>query len=98
MADDEGGCYDQIARFLTYLPDHGGILPPILPSTDNPDRPCPELREAIPRRRQRSYDIRSIITRLMDKDSFFEIGRFWGKTVVVGLARLDGRPVGVFAE
>jgi acetyl-CoA carboxylase carboxyltransferase component len=98
MAADERGCYEQIAAFLTYLPNHGGVLPPVVPSTDDCNRQCPELREAIPRRRQRSYDVRAIITQLVDKDSFFEIGRFWGRAVVIGLARLDGRPVGIFAE
>jgi acetyl-CoA carboxylase carboxyltransferase component len=98
MAPDERGCYDQIAQFLSYVPNHGGVLPPVLPTTDDPNRSCPELREAIPRRRQRSYDVRGIIKRLVDQDSFFEIGKLWGRTVVVGLARLGGRPVGVFAE
>ncbi|OQV01258.1 Carboxyl transferase domain-containing protein [Cladophialophora immunda] len=98
LAADERGCYDQIAQFLQYVPNHGGVLPPVVPSTDEPNRLCPELREAIPRRRQRSYDVRSIINHLVDRESFFEIGRLWGRTVVVGLARLGGRPVGIFAD
>jgi acetyl-CoA carboxylase carboxyltransferase component len=44
------------------------------------------------------YPIHPIITALVDKNSFFEIGSYWGKNIVVGLARLDGRPVGVFAN
>ncbi|OAP56373.1 propionyl-CoA carboxylase beta chain [Fonsecaea erecta] len=98
LAADERGCYDQIAQFLQYVPNHGGVLPPVVPATDDPNRKCPELRESIPRRRQRSYDVRSIINHLVDRESFFEIGRLWGRTVVVGLARLGGRPVGIFAE
>jgi acetyl-CoA carboxylase carboxyltransferase component len=97
-AQDEKGCYDQIAQFLMYVPNNGGVLPPVEPSTDSSDRHCPELREAIPRRRQRMFLVRPIIQSLVDRGSFFEIGANWGKTVVVGLARMDGRPVGIFAD
>ena len=98
MAADEKGCYEQIARFLTYVPNHGGVLPPTVKSTDDPNRACIELRSVIPRRRQRMYQVRTIITQMVDTDSFFEVGPYWGKTVVVGLARLQGRPVGIIAN
>ena len=44
------------------------------------------------------YEVRPIIREFVDKDSFFEIGPYWGNTVVVGFARLHGRPVGIFAN
>ena len=98
VAPNEKGCYDQIAQFLSYLPNHGGELPPVLLSTDDGHRHCPELRTTIPRRRQRSYQIRDIIEPLVDKGSWFEIGPHWGRTIVVGLARLGGYPIGVVAD
>lgn len=98
LAADEKGCYEQIAQFLSYVPNHGGVLPPVVESDDDPKRLCPELRTAIPRRRQRMYEVRPIIRSIVDKDSFFEIGPHWGKTVVVGFGRLHGRPVGIFAN
>lgn len=98
LAPDEKGCYEQIAQFLSYVPNHGGLLPPVLPATDDPNRQCPDLRTAIPRRAQRMYEVRPIIESLVDQGSFFEIGPYWGNTVVVGLARLGGRPVGIFAD
>ncbi|KAK5175519.1 uncharacterized protein LTR77_000658 [Saxophila tyrrhenica] len=98
VAPNEKGCFDQIADFLSYVGNHGGLLPPVSPSQDGPDRKCPELRTAIPRRRQRMYEVRPIIRSLVDKDSFFEIGPYWGNTVVVGFARFNGRPVGLFAN
>jgi acetyl-CoA carboxylase carboxyltransferase component len=98
LAADERGCYNQIAQFLSYVPNHGGVLPPVISSQDDPNRACPDLRMAIPRRRNRMYEVRPIIMSLVDIDSFFEIGPYWGKTVVVGFARLSGRPVGIFAD
>ena len=98
MAPDEKGCYEQIAQFLQYVPNHGGVPPPTVKSNDDPNRSCLELRSVIPRRRQRMYQVRTIVTQMVDKDSWFEIGPYWGKTVVVGLARLHGRPIGVVAN
>lgn len=43
------------------------------------------------------YDPRKIITSVIDSDSWFEIGALWGTTAIVGLARLDGRPVGIIS-
>lgn len=97
-ASNEKGCYEQIARFLSYMPNHGCTLPPIIRSGDPAERKTPELREAIPRRLQRAYQVRPIIQSFVDKDSFFEIGAGWGRTAVVGLARIDGYPVGIFAD
>jgi acetyl-CoA carboxylase carboxyltransferase component len=98
VAPNEQGCFAQIADFLSYVPDHGGMLPPVLPCDDDPNRQCPDLRSAIPRRAQRMYEVRPIIESIVDKGSWFEIGPYWGNTVVVGLARLAGRPVGIFAN
>src|ERR1700753_3341434 len=72
-APDEKGCYDQIATFLSSVPNHGGVLPPCIASSDDAGRSCPELRTAIPRRRQRGYQVRRIINSMVDEGSFFEI-------------------------
>ena len=98
VAKDEKGCYEMIAKFLSYVPNHGGVLPPKGEVIDDPYRRVEELRSIIPRRTQRSYRIRDIIEPLVDKGSWFEIGPYWGRTIVVGLARLGGYPVGVVAD
>ncbi|MBL8208472.1 MAG: methylmalonyl-CoA carboxyltransferase, partial [Blastocatellia bacterium] len=46
----------------------------------------------------RTYDVRKVVQLALDRDSFFEMGRFYGKPVVIGLARLNGYPVGVMAN
>src|SRR5690606_11343691 len=38
------------------------------------------------------------IEAVVDRDSWFEIGRGWGKSVITGLARLDGWPVALLSE
>ena len=51
----------------------------------------------IPRDRRRAYDVRRILALVLDRDSFFEIGEFYGRPLVTGLARLNGYAVGVLA-
>ena len=53
--------------------------------------------EAIPRDRRKVYKMRPIIEALVDRGSFFEIGRMFGRSIITGLARLDGLPVAVMA-
>lgn len=105
-APDEAGCFAQIARFLSYVPDCGlNALPPVAssssssdPEYDPPDRDVTALRRLIPRRRQRAYAMARLIETVLDQGSWFEIGAGWGHTAVVGLGRLAGRPVGIIAN
>jgi acetyl/propionyl-CoA carboxylase alpha subunit/acetyl-CoA carboxylase carboxyltransferase component len=57
-----------------------------------------QLREAIPARRTRAYDVRRVIELLMDRDSLLELRPRFGAAVVTAFARLEGRPVGVIAS
>ncbi|KAJ6002110.1 hypothetical protein N7522_007337 [Penicillium canescens] len=61
------------------------------------DREDIALRSIIPRRQARMYNARTIITSVVDQDSWFEIGALWGRTAIGGLARLGGRPVGIIS-
>lgn len=84
-------------RFLSYLPPSVWELPPTLPCTDDPERRPPELIHAIPRDPRRPYRMRPIIESVVDRDSFFEMGHWFGRPVITGLARLQGLPVAVLA-
>ncbi|THX67103.1 ClpP/crotonase [Aureobasidium pullulans] len=95
LAADEAGCFEQLRTVLSYLPDCGTILPPVIQSSDPTDRKSEALRSIIPRVKNRMYNARKIITEVVDQGSFFEIGPLWGRTAIVGLARLGGKPVGI---
>lgn len=96
---DEAACFDQIRKFISYVPDCGlNQLPPVTEAADPPDRDVKLLRTIIPRRRQRAYSMLRLIQTTLDQDSWFEIGAGWGNTAFVGLGRLGGRPVGVVAN
>lgn len=97
-AADEADALAQARRFLSYLPASAHDLPPVTPCDDPADRRDEWLLSAIPRERRRVYDPRRIIRAVVDRDSFFEIGRYSGRSSVTGLARIMGHPVGVLAN
>jgi acetyl-CoA carboxylase carboxyltransferase component len=100
--DDEVGseaeAFERARMFLSYLPPSVDELPPRAEPTDDPQRTDESLLRAIPRERRRVYKVRDIINTVVDHDSWFEIGRLWGRSAVTGLARLDGWPIAVLAN
>ena len=98
VADDEVGVFEQIRRFLSYLPANVWEAAPIATPTDDPARREEELLQIIPRERRRGYKMRHLIELVLDHNSFFEISPYYGRTQITGLARLDGVPVGVLAN
>ncbi|PYI14488.1 alpha subunit of methylmalonyl-CoA decarboxylase [Aspergillus violaceofuscus CBS 115571] len=95
VAANEAECYEQLRTVLGYLPYSGREAPPVIASEDPADREDEALRRIIPRRQTRMYNPWTIIRSVVDCGSWFEIGPLWGRTAIGGLARLDGRPVGV---
>lgn len=94
----EREAFDRARRFLSYLPRNVNELPPRGESDDDPERRDEELVSVVPRNPRQVYKMREVIGGVFDRDSFFEIGRAWGRSAITGLARLDGHPVAVFAE
>jgi len=85
-------------RFLSYLPSSVYELPPRLESDDDPERRDDSLMQAIPKDRRKVYKVRPIVEAVVDRGSFFEMGAMFGRSIVTGLARLDGRPAAVMAS
>ena len=84
--------------FLSYLPSSVDELPARTACTDPVNRADDWLIGAVPHDPRRLYPVRPIVEAVVDKGSWFEIGREWGTGVVTGLARLDGWPVAVVAS
>jgi acetyl-CoA carboxylase carboxyltransferase component len=96
QSEDEA--FQAIRRFLSYMPSNVWQAPPRQTPSDDPARREEELISIIPRDRRRSFDVRRILELVFDRESFFEIGFYYGRPVVAGLARLHGYPVGVIAN
>jgi len=98
VVEDEAAAFDAIRRFLSYLPTHVYDLPPVLASDDPEDRREESLLHLVPRDRRKIFDPRKLIAAVVDRDSFFEMTRGYGRSQVTGLARLAGQPVGIWAN
>ncbi|MGJ5009758.1 acyl-CoA carboxylase subunit beta [Bradyrhizobium oligotrophicum] len=96
--DTEAEAFACARRFLSYLPSSVHELPPTLPCTDDPQRTDDQLISAVPRDRRRVYKMRPIIESVVDNGSFFEVSQNYGRPLIVGLARLEGRAVMVLAS
>jgi acetyl-CoA carboxylase carboxyltransferase component len=94
----EGDAFARAAHFLSYLPSSVDELPPRTGTDDDPERRDESLLTAIPRDRRKVYKVRDIINAVVDRDSWFELGRHNGRSAVTGLARLDGWPVAILAN
>lgn len=94
----EEEAFQRARRFLSYLPGNVDELPPVTRTDDDPGRCDPVLTGIVPENPRQVYKMRTIIDSVVDTDSFFEIGRRWGRSIITGFARLDGVPVALFAE
>jgi acetyl-CoA carboxylase carboxyltransferase component len=97
-AADEDDALGQLKRFLSYLPSNVWEPPPVATSSDPADRRESELVSIVPRESRRPYKVRRILEAALDRGSVFELGAHYGRPLVTALARLGGRPVGVFAS
>ena len=94
----EDEAFGQIRRFLSYLPASVYELPPVSACDDAPERREEELLQIVPRSRRQPHELRRILALVLDRGSFFEISPRFGRSLVTGLARLAGRPVGVMGN
>lgn len=97
LVETEEECFSEIKRFLAYLPSNTSQLPPRGSLDDSVERCDDRLLNIIPKRRQRSYQVREILELVLDQGSWFEIGQRWGEGAVCGLGRLNGYPIGILA-
>ena len=98
VVDSEDEAFAEIRRFLSYLPQNVWQMPARTTPDDDPRRRDDALLSLIPRNRRRGYDPRKLLGHIVDLGSFFELAPKYGPSLVVGLARLDGYPVGVLAN
>ena len=98
LAEDEDDALNQIKIFLSYLPNNYLELPPKKETKDKRNRIENELLTIIPKERRKTYDVRKLLSLILDLNSFFEYGKHYGSSLITGLATLDGQPVAILAN
>jgi propionyl-CoA carboxylase beta chain len=98
MAHDDAECLSMVRELLTFLPSNNLEDPPRRACSDPIDRADDALDTIVPAESNMPYDIKDVITRVVDDGYFFEVQEQYAKNIVVGFARLNGRSVGVVAN
>jgi propionyl-CoA carboxylase beta chain len=98
MAANDKDCLETIRELFSFLPSNNMEDPPVKPTTDPWNRADEALDHIVPVDPNQAYDMKEIIRLVIDNQNFFEIHRHYAKNIIVGFARLDGRPVGIVAN
>ncbi len=97
-ANDDRHAIELVKTLLGYIPQNNLEDPPREECTDDPDRQDKELDGIVPPEPDKPYEMRDVICRVVDRDTFLEIHEHYAPNIVIGLARLGGRSVGVVAN
>src|SRR5262245_29315201 len=97
IAEDDQDALHLCRRLLSFLPSNNLEDPPRLPADNNVD-PNPELTNLVPVDPRQGYDVRAVIGGVVDRGDFLEVQAGHAMNLVVGFARILGRPVGVIAN
>jgi propionyl-CoA carboxylase beta chain len=96
--DDDRECLALIRELLSFLPSNNLDDAPRIASDDSPDREDPALDGLVPSAPNQPYDMLDLIHSVADKGEFLEVHQHYARNIIVGFARLDGRPAGIVAN
>src|SRR5262249_46091965 len=88
----------QLRRFIDFLPASNREKPPVRPTADSADREEPSLDTLVPANPNKPYDMKELITKVVDEGDFFEIQPGFARNIVIGFARMEGSTIGVVAN
>jgi methylmalonyl-CoA decarboxylase subunit alpha len=98
LTQDDRECLERVRALLSYLPANNQEDPPYIRPMDDPDRRCPELEQLVPTDPHKPYDVRQVISSVVDDGRFLEVHQLWAENMVVGFGRLNGWVVGIVAN
>jgi len=98
IAENEPDCLGMVRRLLSFLPQNCREALPVIAPTDDPTRTDENLLNIIPDEPTKSYDMKQIITSVVDNGDFMEVHQSFASNLIVGFARLNGKPVGIVAQ
>ncbi|MBQ3032764.1 MAG: acyl-CoA carboxylase subunit beta [Deferribacterales bacterium] len=96
--ENDVDCIAQIRELMSFLPQNNMEEPPFKATTDDPNRIESSLEQIIPTNPNVPYDMKDVIKKIVDDSHFFEVQEHYVKNIVIGFARLNGKPVGIVAN
>ncbi|MEA2626030.1 MAG: propionyl-CoA carboxylase beta chain [Candidatus Binatota bacterium] len=97
-APSDAACMGMIRELLSFLPSNNLEDPPFVATDDDPNRRDPALDQLIPANPNKPYDMKELISTVVDENYFFEVQKEFAENIIVGFARLAGRAVGIVAN
>jgi propionyl-CoA carboxylase beta chain len=98
MAHDDRECLAMIRELVSFIPSNNLDDPPRRATTDSPDRADAALDTIIPDESNQPYDMVDVIRHVVDDSYLFQVHEHYARNLVVGFARMNGRPVGIVAN
>lgn len=98
VGKDEQETLHIIKELLMYLPSNNRERAPRIQTSDTPDRLCPQLCSIVPELAQKPYDMKQVITLLVDEGKFLEVSKRYAPNMITGFARFNGQSVGIVAN
>jgi propionyl-CoA carboxylase beta chain len=96
--EDDRECLALVRDLLSFLPGNNVDDPPRAAGRDSPDREDEALERLVPASPNQPYDMLDLIHTVADEGYFLEVHKHYARNIIVGFARLDGRPVGIVAN
>lgn len=96
LAENDHHAIEIVKKLLSYIPSNNAEMAPVVdefvaPSSD-------DILSIVPTDPKKGFDVRDVITRIVDEGTFFEVHEYFAKSIVVGFARIEGRSVGIVAN
>jgi len=98
IADDDEQAMMMVREMMSFLPLNNMEDPPIQPCTDDIKREDDHLDKIVPDDPNKPYDMKDIIETVVDNGNFFEIQCQYAQNILIGFARMGGRPIGIVAN
>jgi acetyl-CoA carboxylase carboxyltransferase component len=95
---DDAECLAVVRQYLSFFPSHNQEAPPVRAVSDPVDRKVTELYDIVPTAPRRAYDVRKVVTAVVDDGDVLWIKPEWAKNIVTALARIGGQPIGILAN
>jgi acetyl-CoA carboxylase carboxyltransferase component len=95
---DEKSVLDEVRYLLSFLPANNMEEPPRIMTGDDPNRLCEDLRDVLPDSPNQPYDMKKVITAVVDGGDYMEVHASYAQQVTCGFARLDGHTIGIISN
>jgi propionyl-CoA carboxylase beta chain len=98
IVDNDFEAVELVGKLMSYLPSNNAEDAPKIVTIDPWDRIDETLNYIVPENPNQPYDMRDVITRIMDDGEFLEVHKDWAENIIVGFARISGRSIGIIAN